>query len=179
VQKEKLGSIAGVHLAYRKQGGTGSVPHPPWRDPSREGKKEHNSAFSRRDAPEVCMNIAPKKKREQGKPGARCTRGLACQDALSKKRTRAYRFSGSSPAFPAQRFYDLFRALPGDQALLTPSPCGSWRIATRLGGCTSTRLDAGKGASGPHDFAVRDLCHSSARRLPLTGNPPCDHLFRA
>jgi len=50
---------------------------------------------------------------------------------------------------------------------------------TRLGGCTSTRLDAGKGASGPHDFAVRDLCHSSARRLPLTGSPPCDHLSRA
>ena len=45
-------------------------------------------------------------KREQGRPGARCTRGLACKK-VAKKRTRAYRFSGGSPAFPAQWFYDL------------------------------------------------------------------------
>src|SRR5258705_13841742 len=39
-----------------------------------------------------------------------------------KKRTRAYRFSGGNPAFPAQWFYGVLRALPGDQACLTPSP---------------------------------------------------------
>src|SRR5882757_8078522 len=38
-----------------------------------------------------------------------------------KKRTRAYRFSGGNPAFPAQWFYGVLRALPGDQACLTPS----------------------------------------------------------
>src|SRR5712671_5696388 len=53
-------------------------------------------------------------------PGARCTGGLACK--IAKKRTRAYRFSGGNPAFPAQWFYGLLRALPGDQACLTPSP---------------------------------------------------------
>ena len=42
-------------------------------------------------------------KRAQGKPGARCTRGLVCKHA-QKKRTRAYRFSGGIPAFPAQWF---------------------------------------------------------------------------
>src|SRR5258706_3746784 len=52
-------------------------------------------------------------------PGARCTGGLACK--IAKKRTRAYRFSGGNPAFPAQWFYGLLRALPGDQACLTPS----------------------------------------------------------
>src|SRR5258705_11825685 len=40
---------------------------------------------------------------------------------LQKKRTRAYRFSGGNPAFPAQWLYGLLRALPGDQACLTPS----------------------------------------------------------
>ena len=40
---------------------------------------------------------------------------------LQKKRTRAYRFSGGNPAFPAQWFYGVLRALPGDQACLTPS----------------------------------------------------------
>jgi hypothetical protein len=32
-----------------------------------------------------------------------------------RKRTRAYRFSGNTPAFPAQWFYGLFRALPGER----------------------------------------------------------------
>src|SRR5437773_10200232 len=52
-------------------------------------------------------------------PGARCTGRLACK--IAKKRTRAYRFSGGNPAFPAQWFFGLLRALPGDQACLTPS----------------------------------------------------------
>src|SRR5258708_2481979 len=30
--------------------------------------------------------------------------------------------TGNHPAFPAQWFYGLFHALPGDQALLAPSP---------------------------------------------------------
>src|SRR6478672_7009799 len=33
-----------------------------------------------------------------------------------------HRFTGNHPAFPAQWFYGLLRALPGDQACLTPSP---------------------------------------------------------
>jgi hypothetical protein len=48
-------------------------------------------------------------------PGARCTRGLVCNG--KKKRTRAYRFSGGTPAFPAQWLDGLWRALPGDQDL--------------------------------------------------------------
>src|SRR3979490_1544510 len=55
----------------------------------------------------------PGNKRAQGKPDARCTRGLACK-MHKQKRTRAYRFSGGNPAFPAQWFYGLFRALPGE-----------------------------------------------------------------
>ena len=37
-------------------------------------------------------------------------------------RTRAYRSSGEHPAFPAQWFDGLWRALPGDEFLLPPSP---------------------------------------------------------
>ncbi|MEA2921246.1 MAG: hypothetical protein QOF07_1209 [Bradyrhizobium sp.] len=66
----------------------------------------------------------PKNQRAQGRPGARCTRGLACK-MRKQKRTRAYRFSGGSPAFPAQWFYGLYRALPGDRAFLPPSPLRS------------------------------------------------------
>src|SRR6266581_1050431 len=48
------------------------------------------------------------------------TRGLVCQ-THSNGRTRAYRFSRNSPAFPAQWFYGLLRALPGERAFLPPS----------------------------------------------------------
>jgi hypothetical protein len=65
-------------------------------------------------------NIRPKK-RAQGRPDARCTRGLACKMHLAK-RTRAYRSSGGNPTFPAQWFYGLLRALLGDEFLLSPSP---------------------------------------------------------
>ena len=52
------------------------------------------------------------------------TRGLVCQNAHCR-RTRAYRFSRNSPAFPAQWFYGLYRALPGERACLPPSPLRS------------------------------------------------------
>ena len=55
----------------------------------------YTSAFSRRDAPELCFDFNPPGKwKAQGKPGARCTRWLACKRQI-EKRTRAYRFSGS------------------------------------------------------------------------------------
>ena len=39
----------------------------------------YSFAFSRRDAPEVCWKLfALGSQRAQGRPGARCTRGLVC-----------------------------------------------------------------------------------------------------
>src|SRR5258707_12052663 len=52
--------------------------------------------------------------------------------------------TGNHPAFPAQWFYGLLRALPGDHACLTPSP--ALLIAD---------LTPAIGASERHDFAVR------------------------
>jgi hypothetical protein len=62
----------------------------------------------------------PPKQRVQGMPGACCTRGLVCE-CVRRKCTRAYRYSRSNPAFPAQWFDGLCRALPGDEFLLPPS----------------------------------------------------------
>jgi hypothetical protein len=42
------------------------------------GFQTHTSAISRRDAPELCMNVRPKM-RAWGMPGAQCTRSLACK----------------------------------------------------------------------------------------------------
>src|SRR5258705_13461638 len=53
-------------------------------------------------------------------PGACCTRGLVC-NVHEEVRTRAYRYSRSTPAFPAQWFDGLCRALLGDEFVLPPS----------------------------------------------------------
>jgi hypothetical protein len=49
-------------------------------------------------------------------PDSRVCRDSGC------KRTRVVRSHRNRPAFPAQWFYGLFRALPGDRACLSPSP---------------------------------------------------------
>src|SRR5258708_16946530 len=47
----------------------------------------------------------------------------ASRAKLNKAHERSHhRYTGVDPAFPAQWFYGLLRALPGDQACLTPSP---------------------------------------------------------
>jgi hypothetical protein len=100
------------------------------------------------------------KQRAQGRPGARCTRGLVCNCA-QKTRTRAYRFSGNTPAFPAQWLYGLLRALPGER-LFCHRRCAN----------ISTQLDASTAASGPHDFAVRFTPPSSVMASASTATCP-------
>jgi hypothetical protein len=66
--------------------------------------------------------VVPRKQREQGMPDARCTRGPVCKMG-KEKRTRAYRFSGGTPAFPAQWLYGLLRALPGESGFVVSVVC--------------------------------------------------------
>jgi hypothetical protein len=71
-------------------------------------------------------------------------------------RTRAYRFSGEHPAFPAQWFTVYFVLSPVNGSFAT--------VAAQ--GVNPTQLDASTAASGPHDFAVRfmrvRLAHSAS-----------------
>src|SRR5258708_24145924 len=83
-----------------------------------------NTASRSRGAtrPRFARNVPPSEdQRAQGMPGARCTRSLVCD----KKQTHEHSHhghTGNHPAFPAQWFYGLLRALPVVQACLTPSP---------------------------------------------------------
>ena len=75
-------------------------------------------------------------------PGAQCTRSRAC--SVVNTRVSHHGYTGS-PGIPARDGVNGFlRALPGDRALLSPSPRGLPRD-----------LNASVEASGPHDFAVR------------------------
>ena len=90
------------------------------------------------------MNLSLQKQREQGMPDARCTRGLVC-NMCKRMRTRAYRFSGGNPTFPAQWLYGLCRALPGDEFALATVACGLRICRARLGLQNLRRLDISNG----------------------------------
>src|ERR1700682_103591 len=127
--------------------------------------------------PELCATVAPlREQRAQGKPDARCTRGLAC-NLHKRKRTRAYRLSGEHPAFPAQWFYGLLRALLGD-----PGP-----FATIVRRSFALRLSASVGrqdhttspfASATFVF-VTSASTASHRNVPDDRDPPLSWVRRA
>jgi hypothetical protein len=94
--------------------------------------------------------LYPLGQRAQGKPGARCTRGLVCK-FVEVGGTRAYRFSGGI-RLSLRSGLRLIRAHPGDPDLLV----------TVAGRITSAGLTPTLRLSGPHDFA-RPLWHRPSR----------------
>src|SRR5205823_1499324 len=110
----------------------------------------HATAFPRHEMPEFCFSRAPSKREGAGKAGCSAsTRSLARKQ---KKRTSVVATGSPKQSdLPCAMVYGLFRALPGDRAVLPPSLS---RIAPQ-------KLDASVGASGPHGFAVR-LKHRSS-----------------
>src|SRR5437870_13311910 len=95
--------------------------------------------------PEVCLVTSrPLAQRAQGRPGACCTRGLAC-DLRKQKCTRAYRAAGAFRPSLRNGFtaYSALSPVNGSFATVAPK-----KLASR-------ELDASTAASGPHDFAVR------------------------
>ena len=104
----------------------------------------YDFASSRRDPPEVCIRCCPLRDEGAGKPGARCTRGLACELRI-KNCTRAYRAAETS-GLPCAMALRLTSCSPRRTALLPPSPLRSFRFS---------ELDASTAAPGPHDFTVR------------------------
>jgi hypothetical protein len=74
----------------------------------------------------------PEIQRAQGMPGARCARSLACE--IRKHTSIVTTVTPVHPAFPAQWFYSLYRALPGDRAFLPPSLRRIWRSLTPASG---------------------------------------------
>jgi hypothetical protein len=102
-----------------------------------------------------------------------------------------HRYTGIHPTFRTRWFYSLLRDLPGDRAVLPPSPDGYGWSAPGWADFASARLDTSVEVSGPHDFTVRSIrlrqrlrraeCSSSARPLTAHGsfaNPPCHHVAR-
>jgi hypothetical protein len=71
--------------------------------------------------PSFAKNIRPEITEGAGNAG----RSMRPQPRVQNKKAHEHSHhghTGNHPAFPAQWFYGLFRALPGDQALLSSSP---------------------------------------------------------
>src|ERR1700754_2565972 len=102
---------------------------------------------------------------EQGRPGARCTRGLACKG----REKDAHEHTGSAEAVrPSLRngFTTYF--------VLSPAT-GLFVTVTREKRQLLADLNASIGASEPHDFAVRELHRSSTRIKRATAQPRPPH----
>jgi hypothetical protein len=80
------------------------------------------SSHSRGACVRALHDVVPRKKRGSRECRVHAAPAVSCAKLRKELRTRAYRFSGGSPAFPAQWSYGLCRALPGDEFVLSPSP---------------------------------------------------------
>ena len=86
----------------------------------------------------------------------RAAPAVSCAKLCERRRTRAYRFSGGTPAFPAQWLYGLLRALPGESGFVVSVVCGKLAHPCPVGPiCLPRDLTPTTEASGPHDFTVR------------------------
>ena len=103
----------------------------------------HASSFPRRVFTWVLQIRCPSLVR--GRRESRAPTAPAAPCAKGSKNAHGFdRYSRDIPAFPAQWFYGLCRALPGERPLLPPSRSGPYHP-----------LDARVAAPGPHGFAVR------------------------
>ena len=103
-------------------------------------------------------------------PGARCTRGLVCK-MHKERRTRAYRFSGGSPTFPAQWSLRLMPCSPRRRIRLVTVAAGLMADQSRLDRIRHRQLGT---SNGCRDHTVLPYATSAvrpARRLnSLTRN---------
>jgi hypothetical protein len=146
--------------------------------------------LSRRTTAEMCVrdlaarfarglqSAVPGEEEGAGNAGCALHPRSRVQDA-QEKRTRAYRFSGGNPAFPAQWFYGLCRALAGDEFVLAtvaridgpPKPGWARHASADLAPATGVRTTRFL----PYAIGVVRL----ARRCFTHGRPPCEHTLRA
>jgi hypothetical protein len=82
------------------------------RDPLARNDGGHTFAFPRRDPPEVCQenSLPSTKKRAQGKPDARCTRGLVCK-IVQKNAHTSIQVQRRQSDFPCAMVLTVYGAL--------------------------------------------------------------------
>src|SRR5437879_6427598 len=137
---------------------SGILGHPP----SRVTTTECAFAFSRLNEPEVCLNLVPPE-REQGMPGACCTRGLVCNVCIRC----AHEHTGTAGALR----HSLRNGLTAYAALSLETNSSCLHHCRLDGSIDPVGSNAPPAAwhqprvSGPHGFAVRFSAVRPARRI--------------
>ncbi len=129
--------------------------------------------------PRFAVSRAPPKERGRRECRVHAAPAVSCANCAKAKRTRAYRFSGGNPASPAQWSYGLYRALPGDEFLLSPSSADQGLASqSRLGGRASADLTPATGVRTTRFCRTQISAVRLARSEPLTKNRPAIQVTR-
>jgi hypothetical protein len=104
----------------------------------------------------------------------------SCALCIGRTHTSNNEYTGIARHSRTQWFYGLCRALPGDRALLPPSPRGYRFVTARLGQQNSANLTP---ASGRQDHTILPSAKSVSRpravdRSRIPEKPPCDPVAR-
>src|SRR6266478_6240563 len=138
---------------------------------------KHTFATSPRDAPEPLMNLPPK----EGVGNAGCPLHPRPRVHLVVvERTRVTTSTPESPGIPARNgFNSLCRALPGDRAVLPPSPTDMFLSKPGRADLNSANLTP---ASGRQDHTTSPYAATSLVRSLLIAhksfNSPCNPVAR-
>jgi hypothetical protein len=137
-------------------------------------------SFPRREAPGLCRNFVPPKQR-----GRRQSRVSDAPVAPRAKVESTWVGTTGSPVqtgFPCAMVLTAYFVLSPVTGLSCHRRLADWRrVRPGWAQLTSAKLDASVGASGPHDFAVRNSIVRLRAGSPLTGpkDKPCDFHWRA
>ena len=138
--------------------------------------RTHGFASSRQDLPELCCSHHPRKcrgRREGRVPAG--TRGPLCGNCATKF-AQWHTGEAKHPAFPAQWFYGLCRALPGERCTIAPVALRMTDVRARSGRHITARLGAQAPGARTARFYRTQAAPVVCARRSLTVARPANHL---
>jgi hypothetical protein len=144
------------------------------RDPvARNDAARYESAFSRTPRARALLKSFAPGNRGRRESRVRAAPAVSRAKCTQQKRTRAYRFSGEHPAFPAQWFYGLLRALPGEAcsfATIAREKPGSRELGASVGRQNHTTSPS---ASATFVFVTFASTASHRAFVTIASRPSC------
>ena len=134
---------------------------------------ERTFAFSRRKLrPRLARKILPSNEREQGMPGACCTRGLVCK--YCRESAHEHTGTAGAPRHSLRNGLTAYAALSLETNSSCLHHCRLDGSIDPVGSKSPPAASHQPRVPGPHGFAVRIERRHPAHRLPLMRfNSPC------